>query len=87
MKRFKKQYKQRTDLPDVINDIVNPVLEKIHKEQSWHGELEFKSEGSKVKIIKYEPGVDYAIIQLDERESIEVNKLWVKELYDKRINN
>jgi lysophospholipase L1-like esterase len=83
-KKFQKQYKPKTQLPNIIEGILNPFLEQVHKEYSWQYDLEFRSQDTNIRIIEYKPFSDYAIIQYDNEEPTRVSKKYVKELWEER---
>lgn len=81
-KKELQNYKPKTPIIEMINNIVNPFLDELHEQYSWHGDWEFDYNGEKIKLIEYPPQTDWCVIEYTSGNRCKINKKWFKKMYE-----
>lgn len=77
-------YVAKTPISSIINDILTPFLDEIHKSRGWNGDNEFVSGGSVIRLIHWELNDDWCMVNFNGNKEQKINKKWFRELYNNK---
>lgn len=82
LKTVKNGYQPQTGIPALIDEILTPFLEQLHRDLSWQGDTVFtNSHGTKITIVDWPIDGSGATIQFDDDPPRKFSKKYILELY------